>query len=95
MMIYRFYFFKMRGSIVYSGNKYKNLIQIKKKLIFGKLMSKKSTNSATESNLLSFMSRVHFWEKGEMAYSALRKINEHKANNELEKAQIMLDDWIL
>ena len=41
------------------------------------------------------MSRVHFWGKGEMAYSALRKINEHKANNELEKAQIMLDDWIL
>ena len=40
------------------------------------------------------MSRVRFWKKGEMAYSALRKINEHKANNELEKAQIMLDDWI-
>ena len=58
-------------------------------------MPKKHTNSGGESNLLSPMSRIRFWEKGEMAYSALRKINEHKANNELEKAQIMLDDWIL
>ena len=58
-------------------------------------MPKKHTNSGSESNLLSPMSRVSFWEKGEMAYSALRKINEHKANNELEKAKIMLDDWIL
>ena len=57
-------------------------------------MPKKNTNSGSESNLLSPMSRIRFWEKGEMAYSALRKITEHKANNELEKAQIMLDDWI-
>ncbi len=58
-------------------------------------MPKQHKNSGSESNLLRFISKVHFWEKGEMAYSALRKINEHKANNELEKAQIMLDDWIL
>ena len=58
-------------------------------------MPKKHTNSAGESNLLSPMSRISFWGNGEMAYSALRKINEHKTNNELEKAQIMLDDWIL
>ena len=58
-------------------------------------MAKRHPISGGESNLLSFMSSIHFWEKGEMAYSALRKINEHKANNELEKAQIMLDDWIL
>ena len=57
-------------------------------------MPKKHTNSGGESNLLSPMNRILFWEKGEMAYSALKKINEHKANNELEKAQIMLDDWI-
>ena len=57
-------------------------------------MPKKHTNSGGESNLISPMSRVRFWKKGEMAYSALRKIYEHKANNELEKAQIMLDDWI-
>ena len=57
-------------------------------------MPKKHTNSGGESNLLFPMSRIIFWEKGEMAYSALKKINEHKANNELEKAQIMLDDWI-
>ena len=57
-------------------------------------MPKKSTNSSSESNLLSPIHHIRFWEKGEMAYSALRKINEHKANNELEKAKIMLDDWI-
>ena len=57
-------------------------------------MPKKHTNSGNESNTIRPMSRIRFWGKGEMAYSALRKINEHKANNELEKAQIMLDDWI-
>ncbi len=57
-------------------------------------MPKKHLHFGSESNLLSPMSRIRFWEKGEMAYSALKKINEHKANNELEKAQIMLDDWI-
>ena len=57
-------------------------------------MPKNHSNSSSESNLLSPMSQIRFWEKGEMAYSALRKINEHKANNELKKAQIMLDDWI-
>ena len=57
-------------------------------------MPKKSTNSTSESNLLSPINHILFWEKGEMAYSALRKINEHKANNELEKAKIMLDEWI-
>ena len=57
-------------------------------------MPRKHTNSGGESNLLRPMSRIRFWKKGEMAYSALRKINEHKANNELEKAQIMLNDWI-
>ena len=58
-------------------------------------MPKKHTNSGSESDLLSPMSRIRFWEKGEMAYSALKKINEHKANNELENAQIMLDDWFV
>tara|TARA_Y100001968_G_scaffold125372_1_gene114352 strand:+ start:403 stop:579 length:177 start_codon:yes stop_codon:yes gene_type:complete len=58
-------------------------------------MPKKNVHPVGESNLLNPMSPISFWEKGEMAYSALKKINEHKANNELEKAQIMLDDWIL
>ena len=58
-------------------------------------MPKKHTNSNGESNLLSPINGFRFWEKGEMAYTALRKINEHKANNELEKAQIMMDEWIL
>ena len=57
-------------------------------------MTKDHTNSVGESYLLSPMSRIRFWEKGEMAYSALKKINEHKANNEIEKAKIMLADWI-
>ena len=57
-------------------------------------MPKKITNSGNESNLLSPTNHICFWEKGEMAYSALKKINELKANNEIEKAQIMLADWI-
>ena len=58
-------------------------------------MPKKSTNSSGESNLLSPMGWIRFWEKGEMAFTALRRINEHKANNDLKKAQIMIDEWIL
>jgi len=57
-------------------------------------MTKKITNSGSESNLLSPINHIRFWKKGEMAYSALKKINELKANNEIEKAQIMLADWI-
>ena len=57
-------------------------------------MPKKITNSGSESPLLSPINHIRFWEKGEMAYSALKKINELKANNEMEKAKIMLDDWI-
>ena len=57
-------------------------------------MPKKSTNSGSESNLLRPIDNILFWEKGEMAYSALKKINEHKANNEMDKARIMLADWI-
>tara|TARA_B100000579_G_scaffold25732_1_gene18126 strand:+ start:347 stop:523 length:177 start_codon:yes stop_codon:yes gene_type:complete len=57
-------------------------------------MSNKNTNSAGESNLLYPINHIRFWEKGEMAYSALTKINELKAKNELEKAQIMLSEWI-
>ena len=57
-------------------------------------MSKKRTNSGNESNLLSPINHIRFWEKGEMAYSALKKINELKAKNEMEKAKIMLTEWI-
>ena len=57
-------------------------------------MPKQNTNASGESNLLSPINHIRFWEKGEMAYSALKKINEHKANNEMEKAKIMLADWI-
>ena len=46
------------------------------------------------SDLLSPINHIRFWDKGEMAYSALKRINELKANNELEKAEIMLTDWI-
>ena len=58
-------------------------------------MPKNRPNSSGESNLLNPMSGFTIWEKGEMAFTALRIINEHKANNELEKAQIMIDEWIL
>ena len=47
-----------------------------------------------ESNLINPINFICFWEKGEMAYSALKKINQLKANNELEKAKIMLAEWI-
>ncbi len=57
-------------------------------------MPKKNSNSGIESNLLSPINNILFWEKGEMAYSALKKIYEHKANNEMEKASIMLAEWI-
>ena len=57
-------------------------------------MPKKITNSGSESNLLSPINQIRYWEKGEMAYSALKKINELKANNEIEKAEIILADWI-
>ena len=57
-------------------------------------MPKKNSDSGSESNLLSPINQISFWEKGEMAYSALKKINELKANDEMEKAKIMLTDWI-
>ena len=57
-------------------------------------MPSKLKISGGESNLLNPINHIRFWEKGEMAYSALKKINEHKANNEMEKAKIMLADWI-
>ena len=57
-------------------------------------MAKKIKNSGSESNLISPINNIHFWEKGEMAYSALKKINELKANNEMQKAKLMLEEWI-
>ena len=57
-------------------------------------MPNKLNFSGGESRLINPINPIRFWEKGEMAYSALKKINELKANNELEKAEIMLSDWI-
>ena len=57
-------------------------------------MTKNLPISAGESNLLNPIDHITFWEKGEMAYAALKKINELKANNELEKAQLLLAEWI-
>ena len=57
-------------------------------------MSKKIPNSGGESNLLNPINQICFWEKGEMAFSALKKINELKANNELENAEILMAEWI-
>ena len=47
------------------------------------------------SNLIAHENYISFWEKGEMSYTAIKKINELKANDELEKAEIMLSDWII
>ena len=58
-------------------------------------MSNKSTNSGNGSNLISPINHIRFWERGEMAYSALKKINELKATNELEKAKLILAEWFL
>jgi len=58
-------------------------------------MPKKSTNSSSDSNLLSPINHIRFWKKGEMAYSALKKINELKAKNEMKKAKIILAEWFL
>ena len=58
-------------------------------------MTKRHTISDGESNLLSPLNHIRFWDKGEMAYSALKKINELKASNDLKKAEIMLSEWIL
>ena len=57
-------------------------------------MPKQFPISSGESNLLSPKNHIRFWERGEMAYSALKKINELKANNEFEKAKIMQAEWI-
>ena len=58
-------------------------------------MPKNFSISTGESNLLSPINHISFWEKGEMAYSALKKINELKANNDLENYEIILAEWIL
>ena len=50
--------------------------------------------SSDESNLLRPINHIFFWERGEMAYSAIKKINELKANNEIVNAEIMLSEWI-
>ena len=57
-------------------------------------MTNKLKISGDESNLISPINQFSFWGKGEMAYSALKRINELKANNELEKAEIILTEWI-
>ena len=58
-------------------------------------MSKKLPIPENRSNIIRPITHISFWEKGEMAYTAIKKINEHKANHEIDKAEIMLSDWIL
>ena len=57
-------------------------------------MPKKIRIFTRESSILSPIKHIRFWEKGEIAYSALRQIHELKANNELKKAEIILTEWI-
>ena len=54
-------------------------------------MPKKRTSPGGEYNLVSPINNIRFWEKGEMAYSALKRINELKANNEKEKPEFPED----
>ncbi len=87
-------FFYKRLAIVYCGIKYNLLFKSKNTSFVDERMPNKLKISDSESDLISPISHISFWKKGEMAYSALKKINELKANNELEKAKVMLDDWI-
>ena len=57
-------------------------------------MTKRHQIFGDEFNLLSPINHIRFWEKGEMAYSAIKKINELKASNELDTAEIILAEWI-
>mgnify|MGYP001269265009 CR=1 FL=1 len=57
-------------------------------------MKKKRSNAGGESNILYPINHIRFWGRGKMAYSALKRINELKADNELNKAKMMLDEWI-
>ena len=47
------------------------------------------------SNKLSEGSCISFWDNGEMAYTALKRITELKSSNDRQKANIMLSEWIL
>ena len=57
-------------------------------------MPNKIPISGGQSNLLSPINYIRFWERGEMAYSALIRINELKSNNQLDKAELILSEWI-
>ena len=59
------------------------------------MSSKKPPIPEGWKGILRPINHISFWEKGEMAYTAIKKINELKANNENKKAEIMLSDWIL
>ena len=48
-----------------------------------------------KSNKLSEFHCIAFWDNGEMAYTALKRINELKSSNDWQKANIMLSDCIL
>ena len=56
-------------------------------------MTKRHPISGGEYNLLNPINHIRFWEKGEMAYSALKKIKKLKANDELDKAKTILTEW--
>ena len=47
------------------------------------------------TNKLSEGSCILFWDNGEMAFTALKRINELKSINDSPQANIMLSEWIL
>ena len=39
--------------------------------------------------------RIFFWNKGEMAYSAIKQINNLKATNFTNEAKAMIQEWVV
>ena len=58
-------------------------------------MTNKFPFQSYRSNKLSEGNYISFWDNGEMAYTALKRINELKSSNDYQKASIMLSEWIL
>ena len=58
-------------------------------------MTSKFPFQSYSSNKLSKGSCISFWDNGEMAYTALKRINELKSTNDRQKDSIMISEWVL
>ena len=59
------------------------------------IMTKKFPFPGYSSRELSNINCISFWDNGEMAYTALKRINELKSSNDRKKANIMLSEWLV